>query len=94
MPCHIPSTGSGIRSHAMEIRFPSASVMVCGAKGWLHAETPQLKEGDLLEIFVDPNMIEIYANNGEYVLSQAVYGLGETFSYEMEKKPEIYLWNE
>ena len=54
----------------------------------------QLKEGDLLEIFVDPNMIEIYANNGEYVLSQAVYGLGETFSYEMEKKPEIYLWNE
>lgn len=30
-------------------------------------------------------MIEIYANNGEYVLSQAVYGLGETFSYEMEK---------
>ena len=65
-----------------------------GAKGWLHAETPQLKEGDLLEIFVDPNMIEIYANNGEYVLSQAVYGLGETFSYEMEKKPEIYLWNE
>ena len=65
-----------------------------GAKGWLHAETPQLKEGDLLEIFVDPNMIEIYANNGEYVLSQAVYGLGETFSYKMEKKPEIYLWNE
>lgn len=56
-----------------------------GAKGWLHAETPQLKEGDLLEIFVDPNMIEIYANNGEYVLSQAVYGLGETFSYKMEK---------
>ena len=65
-----------------------------GAKGWLHAETPQLKEGDLLEIFVDPNMIEIYPNNGEYVLSQAVYGLGETFSYKMEKKPEIYLWNE
>ena len=31
-------------------------------------------------------MIEIYANNGEYVLSQAVYGLGETFSYEMEEK--------
>lgn len=30
-------------------------------------------------------MIEIYANNGEYVLSQAVYGLGETFSYKMEK---------
>ena len=54
----------------------------------------KLKEGDLLEIFVDPNMIEIYANNGEYVLSQAVYGLGETFSYKMEKKPEIYLWNE
>ena len=52
------------------------------------------RDAAVLEIFVDPNMIEIYANNGEYVLSQAVYGLGETFSYKMEKKPEIYLWNE
>ena len=65
-----------------------------GARGWLRAETPQLKEGDLLEIFVDSNLIEIYANDGEYVLSQAVYSLGETFSYKTEKKPEIYLWNE
>mgnify|MGYP000553301503 CR=1 FL=1 len=40
-------------------------------------------------------MIEIYANNGEYVLSQAVYGLGETFSYKIgEKTGKFNLWNE
>ena len=43
---------------------------------------------------MDPNLIEIYANDGEYVLSQTVYNLGETISYKMKKKPEIYLWNE
>lgn len=73
-----------IKYFCPEVEFISIKIMETGERG----------RGDLLEIFVDPNMIEIYANNGEYVLSQAVYGLGETFSYEMEKKPEIYLWNE
>lgn len=38
-------------------------------------ETPRLSDGDRLDIYVEPNLIEIYANDGEYVLSNIVYGL-------------------
>lgn len=41
--------------------------------------TPELQEGCHLEILVDPNLIEIYINNGEYVLSNIVYDLKNTF---------------
>ena len=37
-------------------------------------KTPEIREGDLLEIIIDRNMIEIYVNDGEYTLSNAVYG--------------------
>ena len=40
-------------------------------------ETPFIKEGFYLEIYVDSNLIEIYINNGEYVLSNVVYGLSD-----------------
>lgn len=40
-------------------------------------ETPEVKEGFHLDIYVDKNMIEIYINDGEYVISNAVYGLSE-----------------
>lgn len=43
----------------------------------LKASTPEVKEGFRLDIYVDPNLIEIYVNDGEYVLSNAVYGLGK-----------------
>lgn len=39
--------------------------------------TPKLEEGNSLEIYVDDNLIEIYANDGEYVLSNCVYGLSK-----------------
>ena len=38
-------------------------------------ETPVLREGSHLDIYVDANFIEVYINNGEYVLSNTVYGL-------------------
>lgn len=37
------------------------------------AETPVLQDGNHLSIFVDRDIIEIFANDGEYVLSQVVY---------------------
>lgn len=40
-------------------------------------ETPVIKEGNALEIYVDNNLIEIYINHGEYVLSNVVYGLSD-----------------
>ena len=41
----------------------------------LTAETPVLKDGCELEIYVDSNLIEVYANQGEAVISNVVYGL-------------------
>lgn len=49
----------------------------------MQAETPEIREGDHLDIYVDQNLIEIYVNNGEYVLSSVVYGL----STEIKGKP-------
>lgn len=40
-------------------------------------ETPKIREGERLDIFVDRNFIEVYINNGEYVLSNVVYGLSD-----------------
>lgn len=42
------------------------------------SETPEIKEGKELEIFVDENIIEIYVNNGEYVLTNVVYNISKT----------------
>lgn len=39
-------------------------------------ETPVVRDGYRLDIYVDPNLIEIFVNDGEYVISNAVYGLG------------------
>lgn len=36
-----------------------------------------MKEGNRLEIYVDSNLIEIYINDGEYVLSSVAYGLSD-----------------
>lgn len=43
----------------------------------LTAETPVINEGNELEIYVDSNLIEVFVNNGEYVLSSVVYGLSD-----------------
>lgn len=43
----------------------------------LTAETPVINEGNDLEIYVDSNLIEVFVNNGEYVLSSVVYGLSD-----------------
>ena len=37
--------------------------------------TPEVKEGYSLDVYVDDNLIEVFVNNGEYVISNIVYGL-------------------
>lgn len=45
----------------------------------LTAQTPRLEEECCaLDIYVEENLIEIFVNEGRYVLSQIVYGLGQT----------------
>ena len=38
-------------------------------------ETPKIKEGFQLDIYVEEHMVEVYINDGEYVVSNGVYGL-------------------
>lgn len=45
-------------------------------------ETPKIQEGNHLDIYVDQNLIEIYINDGEYVLSNIVYGLSGEITAE------------
>ena len=44
--------------------------------------TPTLQDGCHLDIYVDTQVIEIYVNYGEYVLSNVVYGMKEYLKYE------------
>lgn len=55
-------------------------------------ETPELKDGFSLEIYVDENIIEVFVNNGEYVITNAVYDLTEEIS--VNKNAEIYVLGE
>lgn len=45
-------------------------------------ETPEIREGDHLDIYVDQNLVEVYVNDGEYVLTNTVYGLTGTIEGE------------
>ena len=42
----------------------------------LRSETPEIRDGDRVEVLVDENLVEVYVNDGEYVISNAVYGIG------------------
>ena len=56
-----------------------------GIKGYrLTGSTPRLGGRYKLDIFVDSNLIEIFVNDGQYVLSHVVYGLGEKIEGRME----------
>lgn len=52
------------------------SEVFAGLEGYdLQFQTPELKGRYQLDIFVEPNLIEIFVNNGQYVLSNVVYDL-------------------
>ncbi|CVI65547.1 Sucrose-6-phosphate hydrolase [Clostridiales bacterium CHKCI001] len=53
-------------------------------------ETPEINEGYHLDIYVEKNLIEIFINNGEYVLSNVVYNLGEELYTELSGGLQIY----
>ena len=48
-----------------------------------------MKEGDLLEIYVDKNLIEVFINRGEYVISSTVYDLGNKITADIEGEIQI-----
>ena len=56
----------------------------------LVSETPKLKNGCHLEVLVDENLVEVYINDGEYVISNAVYGLEKEIRCEKKKEIRLY----
>lgn len=57
----------------------------CGTKGWAAVcSTPKCPKHCSLDIFIEPNLIEIFINEGEYVISNVVYGLGNRISGYVE----------
>lgn len=51
--------------------------------------TPEVKEGFHLDIYVDENLIEVFVNNGEYVISNVVYGLKKELAAEISGNVEL-----
>lgn len=51
----------------------------------LISETPEIRDGFRLEVLVDSNLIEVYINDGEYVISNAVYDLEDKISCSTDK---------
>ncbi len=59
-------------------------------KGWaLQCKTPEIRDGYHLDVYVEPNMIEIYVNQGEYVISHVVYGLKDKITASSGSKLQI-----
>lgn len=56
----------------------------------LTSETPEVREGDRLDIFVDANMVETYVNDGEYVLSHAFFGLEDRIDVHAVATSELH----
>ncbi|MDE7278270.1 MAG: glycoside hydrolase family 32 protein, partial [Oscillospiraceae bacterium] len=55
-------------------------------------ETPELKDGYSVEIYADENIIEVFVNDGEYVITNTVYDLTDKISYN--ENAEIYALEE
>ena len=50
--------------------------------------TPKLKEGFELEVYVNPNLIEVFVNDGEAVISNTVYDLGKEIETDVKMRIE------
>lgn len=52
--------------------------------------TPEVKEGFRLDIYVEANLVEVFVNNGEYVISNAVCGLKKEIEVSAKGTIEMY----
>ena len=48
----------------------------------------ELKEGFELEVYVNPNLIEVFVNDGEAVISNTVYDLGKEIETDVKMRIE------
>lgn len=73
------------------VKTDRSQVMEGISEDFLYSSTPKLSGKCELDIFVDPNLIEIFINHGEYVISNIVYGLSEKLEGNLTA---VYLPNE
>ncbi len=52
--------------------------------------TPEIKDGNKLEILVDEHLVEVFVNDGEYVISNIVYNLSNKIETNISGKLKIY----
>lgn len=55
----------------------------------MQLSTPEVKDGFHLDVYVDTNLIEVFVNHGEYVISNAVYGLTKEIQADAMEKIAI-----
>ena len=55
---------------------------------------PDLRDGCHVEIYGDPNLMEVFVNDGEYVISNVVYGLGQEIITKNQKNFKIFTTRE
>lgn len=77
----------GFRIYRKDSRIYADRTQVCphNGKAALITWTPEIREGFQVEVLVDENMVEIFINGGEYVITHAVYHLGKEITSSMEK---------
>ncbi|MCI7130496.1 MAG: glycoside hydrolase family 32 protein [Lachnospiraceae bacterium] len=56
----------------------------------MQSSTPELKDGFHLDVYVERNLIEVFVNQGEYVISQGVYGLKWELEADPHTEVELY----
>lgn len=56
----------------------------------MQSATPEIKDGDELDIYVNQHIIEVYINDGEYVISNVVYQLREDLLTDGAMQVKIY----
>ena len=61
---------------------------ICGYR--MMSNTPRLHGRYKLDIFVEPNLIEVFVNDGEYVISNGVYGLKKELLISGGNKAELF----
>ena len=72
------------------IRTDRSAVCPDTDKCRMRAETPVVHEGSRLDIYVDGNIVEIYVNDGEYTLTQAVYDLDDRVTFNGAGAIELF----
>ena len=72
--------GFRIGREGSRIYTDRTAVFPAGEDSRLVSKTPEIRNGFQVEALVDRNMVEVFINDGEYVVTNAVYGLGQSIT--------------